>query len=82
MEWYVITRINKNHLIFIIGKELIREKSSEIDGIHKEHQRQIQVIAEDHRKEVDVSSSFPQGQAKWYLICGSGHLTVPKLQTL
>ena len=34
---------------------MLHEKSKEIDGLNKEFQRQIQVLVEDHKKEVDVS---------------------------
>jgi len=37
------------------GKEMLHEKNKEIDGMNKEFQRQIQVLVEDHKKEVDVS---------------------------
>ena len=39
----------------VIGREMLHEKSKEIDGLNKEFQRQIQVLVEDHKKEVDVS---------------------------
>ena len=41
--------------MFILGREMLHEKNKEIDGMNKEFQRQIQVLVEDHRKEVDVS---------------------------
>ena len=41
--------------ITVIGREMLHEKSKEIDGLNKEFQRQIQVLVEDHKKEVDVS---------------------------
>ena len=34
---------------------MLLEKNKEIDGMNKEFQRQIQVLVEDHKKEVDVS---------------------------
>ena len=34
---------------------MLHEKNKEIDGMNKEFQRQIQILVEDHRKEVDVS---------------------------
>lgn len=37
------------------GKEMLHDKNKEIDGMNKEFQRQIQILVEDHRKEVDVS---------------------------
>ena len=39
----------------IIGREMLHDKNREIDGLNKEFQRQIQVLVEDHKKEVDVS---------------------------
>lgn len=41
--------------MFMIGREMLHEKNKEIDGMNKEFQRQIQVLVEDHKKEVDVS---------------------------
>ena len=41
--------------VFLTGKEMLHEKNKEIDGMNKEFQRQIQILVEDHRKEVDVS---------------------------
>lgn len=37
------------------GREMLHEKNKEIDGMNKEFQRQIQVLVEDNKKEVDVS---------------------------
>ena len=37
------------------GREMLYEKNREIDGMNKEFQRQIQILVEDHKKEVDVS---------------------------
>ena len=34
---------------------MLLEKNKEIDGMNKEFQRQIQVLVEDHKKQVDVS---------------------------
>ena len=34
---------------------MFHEKNKEIDGMNKEFQRQIQVLVEDHKKQVDVS---------------------------
>ena len=34
---------------------MLHGKNKEIDGMNKEFQRQIQILVEDHRKEVDVS---------------------------
>ena len=34
---------------------MLHDKNKEIDGMNKEFQRQIQILVEDHRKEVDVS---------------------------
>ncbi|XP_032218298.2 repetitive organellar protein isoform X2 [Nematostella vectensis] len=34
-------------------KELIHEKNKELDGLNKEHQRQIETIVEQHGKEID-----------------------------
>ncbi|XP_015773697.1 PREDICTED: trichohyalin-like [Acropora digitifera] len=34
-------------------KEFLHEKTKEIEGLNKEFQRQIQILVEDHRKEVD-----------------------------
>ena len=34
---------------------MLYEKNREIDGMNKEFQRQIQILVEDHKKEVDVS---------------------------
>jgi len=45
-------------VIVALEKELNREKSNEIDTINREHQRQIQLIAEDRRKEIDVSRTM------------------------
>ena len=42
-------------VISIIGREMLHDKNKEIDGLNKEFQRQIQVLVEDHKKEVDVS---------------------------
>lgn len=42
--------------VFMTGKEMLHEKNKEIDGMNKEFQRQIQVLVEDHKKEVDVST--------------------------
>lgn len=36
------------------GKEFLYEKTKEIEGLNKEFQRQIRILVEDHRKEVDV----------------------------
>lgn len=46
-----------NSLLFMCmtGREMLHEKNKEIDGMNKEFQRQIQVLVEDHKKEVDVS---------------------------
>ena len=44
-----------NVVISIIGREMLHDKNKEIDGLNKEFQRQIQVLVEDHKKEVDVS---------------------------
>ena len=41
--------------MFMAGKEMLHDKNKEIDGMNKEFQRQIQILVEDHRKEVDVS---------------------------
>lgn len=41
--------------VFMTGKEMLHDKNKEIDGMNKEFQRQIQILVEDHRKEVDVS---------------------------
>ena len=41
--------------VFLTGKEMLHDKNKEIDGMNKEFQRQIQILVEDHRKEVDVS---------------------------
>lgn len=41
--------------VFITGREMLHEKNKEIDGMNKEFQRQIQVLVEDNKKEVDVS---------------------------
>ena len=41
--------------MFMTGREMFHEKNKEIDGMNKEFQRQIQVLVEDHKKEVDVS---------------------------
>ena len=35
---------------------MLHEQSKEIDALNKEFQRQIQILVEDHRKEVDVSA--------------------------
>ena len=37
---------------------MLHDKNKEIDGMNKEFQRQIQILVEDHRKEVDVSIFF------------------------
>ena len=37
---------------------MLHDKNKEIDGLNKEFQRQIQVLVEDHKKEVDVSIFF------------------------
>ena len=42
-------------VISIVGREMLHDKNKEIDGLNKEFQRQIQVLVEDHKKEVDVS---------------------------
>ena len=42
-------------VISIIGREMLHDKNKEIDGLNKEFQRQIQILVEDHKKEVDVS---------------------------
>ena len=42
-------------VISIIGREMLHDKNKEIDGLNREFQRQIQVLVEDHKKEVDVS---------------------------
>ena len=34
---------------------MLHDKNKEIDGLNKEFQRQIQILVEDHKKEVDVS---------------------------
>ena len=39
----------------LTGREMLHDKNKEIDGLNKEFQRQIQVLVEDHKKEVDVS---------------------------
>jgi len=41
--------------MFMTGREMLYEKNREIDGMNKEFQRQIQILVEDHKKEVDVS---------------------------
>ena len=41
--------------MFMTGRDMLHEKNKEIDGMNKEFQRQIQVLVEDHKKEVDVS---------------------------
>lgn len=41
--------------VSLIGKEMLHDKNKEIDALNKEFQRQIQILVEDHRKEVDVS---------------------------
>lgn len=41
--------------VSLIGKEMLQDKNKEIDALNKEFQRQIQILVEDHRKEVDVS---------------------------
>ena len=38
------------------GKELNQEKNKELDATHKEHQRQIQILVESNKKEIDVSA--------------------------
>jgi len=53
---YYAHTIVYNPIIFLLGKEVMHEKNKEIDAINKEHQRQIQILVEDHAKEVDVSS--------------------------
>ena len=44
--------------MFMTGREMLHEKNKEIDGMNKEFQRQIQILVEDHKKEVDVSTSL------------------------
>lgn len=46
---------NHDFCFVVTGREMLHEKSKEIDGLNKEFQRQIQVLVEDHKKEVDVS---------------------------
>lgn len=45
--------------VSLIGKEMLQDKNKEIDALNKEFQRQIQILVEDHRKEVDVSMERP-----------------------
>lgn len=42
-------------LLIMTGREMLHEKNKEIEGMNKEFQRQIQILVEDHKKEVDVS---------------------------
>ena len=44
--------------MFMTGKEMLHDKNKEIDGMNKEFQRQIQILVEDQRKEIDVSIFF------------------------
>ena len=41
--------------MIMTGREMLYEKNKEIEGMNKEFQRQIQILVEDHKKEVDVS---------------------------
>lgn len=42
-------------MLIMTGREMLHEKNKEIEGMNKEFQRQIQILVEDHKKEVDVS---------------------------
>ena len=42
-------------MLIMTGREMLYEKNKEIEGMNKEFQRQIQILVEDHKKEVDVS---------------------------
>ena len=61
----------------IIGREMLHDKNKEIDGLNKEVQRQIQVLVEDHKKEVDVSCF--QRQDIVYLVYFSKVSTINKI---
>ena len=42
-------------MMLITGREMVHEKNKEVDGMNKEFQRQIQILVESHKEEVDVS---------------------------
>ena len=53
-SWLMHAILSEMKSFSFSGKEFLYEKTKEIEGLNKEFQRQIQILVEDHRKEVDV----------------------------